>query len=98
MNTRLPNGGGIADWRQPPVWIGLVTILAIGVLAGIARAALIVPLRVPLDPNEGWNAYHAMAAIGRGNPYPPAYSFMVDNYPPLSFYIVGFFGSWVGDN
>jgi hypothetical protein len=53
---------------------------------------------VPLDPNEGWNAYHTAAAMAGKTLYPGADSFMVNNYPPLSFYIVGAFGRIVGDN
>jgi hypothetical protein len=43
-----------------------------------------IPAHVPLDPNEGWNAAHAMAA----KLYPPPGSLMINNYPPLSFYLV----------
>jgi len=55
-------------------------------------------LRVPLDPNEGWNAYHAVAATTGGSLYPDAASFMTDNYPPLSFYVVGRLGRMIGDD
>src|SRR5437660_10308378 len=68
--------------RQAPALFALVAMLSIGVLAGFLRAALIARLHVPLDPNEGWNAYHAAAAMAAGNPYPPAGSLMVNNYPP----------------
>jgi hypothetical protein len=84
-------------WRQAPVLFTALTILSIGVLAGFARAALVVPLHVPIDPNEGWNAYQTAAAMASGNPYPPPDSLMVNNYPPLSFYLIGLFGSWLGD-
>ena len=89
---------GADHGRIAPAQIVLVIVLATGVFSGLMRAALIAPLHVPLDPNEGWNAYHAAAAVGRGNPYPPPDSFMINNYPPLSFYIVGVLGSLVGDN
>ena len=88
---------GRDHWRAPGLLI-VVAILTVGVLAGFVRAALIAPLRVPLDPNEGWNAYHAAAAIARGNPYAPGAGFMTNNYPPLSFYLVGILGCWLGDN
>lgn len=86
------------SWRRTPALFITVTIIAIGVLAGLLRALMIAPLHVPFDPNEGWNAYHALAAITTGNPYPPPGSFIVNNYPPLSFYLVGLFGSLAGDN
>ncbi len=97
MTARMATGAR-SRYRGTPVLFGVVTQLAMGVLAGFARAALIVPLHVPLDPNEGWNAYHAVAAVTLGNPYPPAGGFMINNYPPLSFYILGVLGSWAGDN
>jgi hypothetical protein len=98
MNVHAAFGGEIAGSRRVPVLFVVTATLALGVLAGFLRAVLVAPLHVPLDPNEGWNAYHAVAAIIRGNPYPPADSFMINNYPPLSFYIVGLLGSGVGDN
>ncbi len=64
---------------------------------GSPRAIAIVPLHVPLDPNEGWNAYHTVAAIAGHGPYPAGGSFMVNNYPPLSFYLVGLLGRFAGD-
>jgi len=57
-----------------------------------------IGLRLPLDPNEGWNAYHAAAAMGAGPLYPGPQSFMINNYPPLSFYFVGALGGVFGDN
>ncbi len=77
---------------------GAVFLLALGCIAGLWRAAAVLCLRVPLDPNEGWNAYHAAAAMAGHGLYPEPASFMTDNYPPLSFYAVGVLGRAVGDN
>jgi hypothetical protein len=55
-------------------------------------------LHVPRDDNEGWNAYQALTALSGGVLYPPPDSYITDNYPPLSFYLVGFVGRWIGDN
>ena len=52
---------------------------------------------MPLDPNEGWNAYHALAAMGRHALYPQPPDLMVNNYPPLSFYLVGALTRFTGD-
>jgi hypothetical protein len=65
-------------------------LLAVACAMGLARAASLIFLHVPLDPNEGWNAYHAAAAIA-GTPLYPHGPF-VNNYPPLSFYAVGILG------
>ena len=76
----------------------LLVFLALGCAIGLARMAAITCLYVPLDPNEGWNAYHALAATSGGTLYPSPGSLVFNNYPPLSFYIVGAFGMLTGDN
>jgi hypothetical protein len=53
---------------------------------------------LPMDNNEGWNAYHAVIALSGGILYPPADAFISTNYPPLSFYVVGIFGQLIGDH
>ena len=54
-------------------------------------------LHVPRNYNEGWNAYWATAAISGGRLYPPVNALISDNYPPLSFFMVGFLGRLIGD-
>lgn len=54
-------------------------------------------LNVEIENNEGWNAYFADAAMGRMPLYPSADQLITDNYPPLSFYVAGFIGRFVGD-
>jgi hypothetical protein len=54
-------------------------------------------LNVEIQPNEGWNAYFADAAMGKTPLYPSADQLITNNYPPLSFYIVGLVGRFVGD-
>lgn len=77
-------------------------------LAGIGLAALVaVPaaahrlalaaLRIPLNYNEGWNAYHALSIVQGSALYPAADALAVNNYPPLSFYIVAAVGQLTGD-
>jgi len=56
-----------------------------------------VPFPIEIAPNEGWNAYHADAAMGAGTLYPPTDSLIVNNYPPLSFYALGWLGRIFGD-
>ncbi len=64
--------------------------------------ALSVPLHIPLGYNEGWNAVFAGRAVMPGTPplYPRPLDpgdggFVFNNYPPLSFYIVGVLGRFV---
>lgn len=75
-----------------------LTILAALVLALMGGQLHRLPLLIPEDVNEGWNAYHALSAMSGSLSYPPVESFVTNNYPPLSFYIVGAFGRLVGDN
>jgi hypothetical protein len=76
----------------------LLTIaLGIGCALGLAHVACVIGFRVPFDPNEGWNAYFAQAALATGSPYPPAHSMMINNYPPLSFYLIGAVSRLSGD-
>jgi len=74
-----------------------VLVLAAGCAVGLLRILSTIGLMVPFDPNEGWNAYHAAAAIAGGPLYPPPPSFMTNNYPPLSFYIVGILSRTTAD-
>jgi len=54
-------------------------------------------LNVEIENNEGWNAYFADAAMGKMPLYPSADQLITNNYPPLSFYILGLVGRLVGD-
>src|SRR5206468_9532075 len=48
--------------------------------------------------NEGWNAYHADAAMrGAAELYPPSDGLIANNYPPLSYYVMGWLGLLFGD-
>jgi Dolichyl-phosphate-mannose-protein mannosyltransferase len=69
--------------------------LAFAAASLLLRDAFAIGTHVPLDPNEGWNAYLAHAAV-TGTPLYPQ-GLMINNYPPLSFYIVGAFGTITGD-
>ncbi len=62
----------------------VLAVTGLTVLWLLTRNIMAIPHHVPLDPNEGWNAAHALAAAL----YPTPQSLMVNNYPPLSFYLV----------
>ncbi len=57
-----------------------------------------IPLPLQIDPNEAWNAWHAASAMGRRSLYPTQDELIINNYPPLSFYIVGLVGRLLGDD
>ncbi len=73
---------------------------SIFLLAGLAALLLIYPIvRLPLwleNPNEGWNAIHAMHAFGP-QLYPSRDGFIINNYPPLWFYLTGALAKIFGD-
>ncbi len=83
---------------QDRAFIAAVAAMAVVCALALIHITVLVPLHIPLDPNEGWNAYHAEAAMTHGALYPRAPSLMVNNYPPLFFYLDGAFGRLVGDN
>ncbi len=69
-------------------------VLAVFFLLG---PLLRIPLHIPLGYNEGWNAYFALRAVdpSLGPLYPRADTLVFNNYPPLSFYVVGALGRYV---
>jgi Dolichyl-phosphate-mannose-protein mannosyltransferase len=71
--------------------LGVITVLS--ALWPTYRAFL----NIEIDGNEGWNAYYADAAMGRMPLYPSRDQLITNNYPPLSFYIVGALGRLLGD-
>jgi Dolichyl-phosphate-mannose-protein mannosyltransferase len=75
----------------------ILALFAFVCAVGLWRVIAIMGMHVPLDPNEGWNAYLAAAAMA-GHPYPDPHGYFVNNYPPLSFYLVGVAGRIIGDN
>ena len=74
----------------------------IAVLATVALHFLVWPVwRMPfpmeIAPIEGWCAYFADAAGGADFLYPQPGQLIVDNYPPLSFYLLGYGEKLFGD-
>ena len=74
-------------------------VAALGACAALlfAAALVVAPLHVPLNYNEGWMAFFALRAMHGESLYPPPGGFITDNYPPLSFFLVGGLGRLVGD-
>ena len=76
--------------RLPQMLVWAATLaLALVTAPLLARDLLAMTHPIALDPNEGWNAAHALRWLAGGPLYPPRDGWMVNNYPPLSFYIVG---------
>ena len=54
--------------------------------------------QIPINYNEGWNAYQIERALASRPLYPPGDALVTNNYPPLSFYVVGGVSRLVGDH
>jgi hypothetical protein len=75
--------------------LGLVVVLAAYFLIFPSYRAFF-PLEI--GPTESWNAYHQDAVIAGEPLYPAPGGLTVNNYPPLSFYAIGWVASWTGDD
>lgn len=72
-------------------------VIALALLGAAAAVLFLTDLftlarHVPRNPNEGWNAYHALHAMAGAPLYPRPPSLVFNNYPPLSFFLVGALG------
>lgn len=73
---------------------GSLLVLGLGLLA-YPLARLFFDSEI--DVNEGWNAYLQTRAVSGYSIYSLDTPFFFNNYPPLSFYLVGALGTLVGD-
>lgn len=79
-----------------------LTAILIWSIAALACLFLVWPMWRAFFPmeiwgNEGWNAYHADAAMRGAGLYPPPDGLTANNYPPLSYYLIGWLGRLFGD-
>ncbi|HWY62015.1 MAG TPA: hypothetical protein VNW15_08970 [Rhizomicrobium sp.] len=76
----------------------LTGLLGLVVLACLGAELFTITAPILKNYNEGWNAYRIAAAMHDPTTlYPPRASLMTNNYPPLSFYMVGAVARWTGD-
>jgi len=81
-----------------PRYLGVLQwTLYVTAIWSFAWPAYRVFLNIEIENNEGWNAYFADAAMGKMPLYPSADQLITNNYPPLSFYIVGLVARFIGD-
>ena len=71
--------------------LGLLTLVS--AFWPVYRSFLLADINI----NEAWNAYFADAAYHGGKLYPSRDQFITNNYPPVSFYILGASGALIGD-
>ena len=77
-----------SDVSDRPLLLGAIFLGAAAIFYGawlVWRA--FVPLEIDYD--EAWNAWQAQAAMGARALYPAKTALITNNYPPLSFYILG---------
>jgi 6-pyruvoyl-tetrahydropterin synthase related domain len=74
--------------------LALLVIVAVWLLLPLAWLCA----QAPRGYSEGWNALVALRAVGDLPLYPQDQTLHSNNYPPLSFYLVGGLGALIGDN
>jgi hypothetical protein len=79
-------------------WASAILIALLVMFTGLAlfQSGAGIFFRVPQNFNEGWNAYFARAAY-EGPLYFPYEAAITNNYPPLSFYLIGGLSRLGGD-
>ncbi len=85
---------------SPPTPIFEAIVLAVlAIPLGVALAALAwrSTLHIPINYNEGCNAYFVSAVLAGGPLYFPPDALLTNNYPPLSFYLLAPLASLLGD-
>jgi hypothetical protein len=86
--------------KQPVTFAFEAVVLAVlAIPLGVAIAALAwrSTLKIPINYNEGFNAYFVSAVLAGGPLYFPPAALLTDNYPPLSFYLLAPLTSLIGD-
>jgi hypothetical protein len=87
--------------RSQPTEFDTITRLLLGVLGVISIIIIAHRMRLagsvlPMNYNEGWNAFHALRFLQTGTPYPPMGGLTANNYPPLWFPLVAVVGHFTG--
>jgi hypothetical protein len=87
------------DTTTQPSRLAAALIWALAVLAALFLVWPVWRAFLPLEiwGNEGWNAYHADEAMRGSGLYPPPDGLIANNYPPLSYYLLGWLGHLFGD-
>lgn len=87
---------GLSRAAGAGAWFYASAALIVAALA-LLPYLLRIPYRFAINYNEGWNAYFAELARQGGALYPAGLEWVGNNYPPLSFHLVGLIGELSGD-
>ena len=90
------------DWLRETSIAGrsaaaLAALILFCIAAQMAAPLAGITQHVSVNNNEGWNAYWSTRALAGQPIYTDATAPITNNYTPLSFYIVGWFGRATGD-
>jgi hypothetical protein len=75
----------------------VLAVLAIPLCVALAALAWRSTLQIPINYNEGCNAYFVSAVLAGGPLYFAPDALLTNNYPPLSFYLQAPLASLIGD-
>jgi hypothetical protein len=93
QTDRASPADAASDSHRNLIYLTLLSLTAAWFLAWpLWRAGFLIEIW----PTEGWNAYLQDAAAAGRPIYPAADSLAGNNYPPLSFYVIGFLGRVLG--
>jgi hypothetical protein len=67
----------------------ILTVFAICTILFALYPAWRMLFPLEIDRNEAWNAYHVDSVLNGLPLYPATGSLVINNYPPLSFYLIG---------
>jgi hypothetical protein len=79
------------------LFAALCLLLGLCVAVQTAFPLILLPFHVSWNNNEGWDAFWTARAMAGQPIYTDQASALSNNYPPLSFYLVGWLGKLVGD-
>lgn len=83
--------------QSAPAPLALLVLAAALAALHLALPVASLPALAPRGYNEGWNAYHAEAALSERPLYPAPAELFPNNYPPLSFALVALAGRVLPD-
>ncbi|WP_372785757.1 hypothetical protein [Phenylobacterium sp.] len=85
---RAPADTTVSAARDLPLGLGAIFFWAATIFYGAWEVwRTFLPLEVDYD--EAWDAWNTQAALGAGPLYPAQDALISNNYPPLSYYLVG---------
>jgi hypothetical protein len=98
----MPKSSSVSDGQPFERVFNGATLVAAGLCVAVAIVLLTFPLLratylVEVNTNEGWQAMHMSRAMAGLNIYADDDAFVFNNYPPLSFYLVGGLAQVFGD-